>query len=175
VRRACRCSPTGRSSRARAEHLVEARLASTLPALRKEFIIDEYQVAESRALGADAILLIAAALDDARMAALEACARDYRMDVLVEIHDEAELERALRLSTPLIGINNRNLRDFSVSCTRRFHCCRRFPPSGSSSPRAASCAARRDADAPGRGARVPRRRSVHARARSGAALTALFG
>ena len=98
-----------------AEHLVEARLASTLPALRKEFIIDEYQVAESRALGADAILLIAAALDDARMAALEACARDYRMDVLVEIHDEAELERALRLSTPLIGINNRNLRDFSVS------------------------------------------------------------
>jgi len=97
------------------EHLVEARLASTLPALRKEFIIDEYQVAESRALGADAILLIVAALDDARMAALEACARDYRMDVLVEIHDEAELERALRLSTPLIGINNRNLRDFSVS------------------------------------------------------------
>ncbi|MEO5766518.1 MAG: indole-3-glycerol phosphate synthase TrpC [Casimicrobiaceae bacterium] len=97
------------------EHLVEARLACYLPALRKEFIIDEYQVAESRALGADAILLIAAALDDARMAALEACAHDYRMDVLVEIHDEAELDRALKLATPLIGINNRNLRDFSVS------------------------------------------------------------
>jgi indole-3-glycerol phosphate synthase len=97
------------------QHLVEARIASALPALRKEFIIDEYQVAESRALGADAILLIVAALDDARLAALEDCAIDYRMDVLVEVHDENELERALKLKTQLIGINNRDLRTFNVS------------------------------------------------------------
>ena len=97
------------------EHLVEAKIASALPALRKDFIIDEYQIAESRALGADAILLIVAALDDARLAALEERAIDHRMDVLVEVHDERELERALKRRTPLFGINNRNLRTFEVS------------------------------------------------------------
>ncbi|HXR57010.1 MAG TPA: indole-3-glycerol phosphate synthase TrpC [Casimicrobiaceae bacterium] len=97
------------------EYLVAARNACRLPALRKEFIVDEYQIAQSRALGADAVLLIVAALDDARLGALEACARDYGMDVLVEVHDESELDRALRLATPLVGINNRNLRTFQVS------------------------------------------------------------
>ena len=97
------------------DYLVAARDACSLPVLRKEFIVDEYQVAESRALGADAILLIVSALDDERLVALERAAIDHGLAVLVEVHDAGELGRALELATPLIGINNRNLRDFSVS------------------------------------------------------------
>ena len=97
------------------DYLKQARASTLLPVLRKDFMVDAYQIYESRAMGADAILLIAASLDDAQMADFEAIARRLDMAVLVEVHDRAELERALKLKTPLVGINNRNLRTFEVT------------------------------------------------------------
>lgn len=97
------------------DYLGQARTASGLPVLRKDFIIDPYQVYEARVIGADAILLIVAALEDAVMADLAALAASLSMDVLVEVHDGEELERALRLPCRLVGINNRNLRTFETS------------------------------------------------------------
>jgi indole-3-glycerol phosphate synthase len=98
-----------------AEYLRQARAACTLPVIRKDFIVDLYQVYEARAMGADAILLIVSALDHGLMAELEACAQELGMDVLVEVHDGDELNAALRLNTRLLGINNRNLRTFEVT------------------------------------------------------------
>ncbi len=97
------------------DFLKQARASCQLPVLRKDFMVDPYQIYESRVMGADAILLIAACLDDAQLADLEAIAMSLDMAVLVEVHDELELQRALRLKTPLLGINNRNLRTFEVS------------------------------------------------------------
>jgi indole-3-glycerol phosphate synthase len=97
------------------DYLKQARAACELPVIRKDFLVDLYQVYEARAMGADAILLIVAALDHGLMAELEACAQELGMDVLVEVHDADELNAALRLKTRLLGINNRNLRTFEVT------------------------------------------------------------
>jgi indole-3-glycerol phosphate synthase len=97
------------------DYLKQARASCDLPVLRKDFMVDPYQIYESRAIGADCVLLIAACLDDGRMAELEAIARGLDMAVLVEVHDRGELERALKLKTPLVGINNRNLHSFEVT------------------------------------------------------------
>ena len=109
------------------EYLKQARASCGLPVLRKDFMVDAYQIYESRLVGADCILLIAAILDDQQMKDMEALAVSLDMAVLVEVHDAAELERALKLKTPLIGINNRNLKTFEVSLDTTFELMGRVP------------------------------------------------
>ena len=110
------------------DYLREARAACELPCLRKDFMIDEYQVHEARAAGADAILLIVAALDPARLATMEACAMDLGMAVLVEVHDADELALALEMRTRLVGINNRNLRTFETALSNTLALLPHIPP-----------------------------------------------
>lgn len=102
------------------DYLVAARAACDLPVLRKDFMVDPWQVAEARAIGADAILIIVAALDDGAMAEIEAAAIERGMDVLVEVHDAGEMARAARLQSRLIGVNNRNLKDFTVDFNKTY-------------------------------------------------------
>ncbi|MBP7135761.1 MAG: indole-3-glycerol phosphate synthase TrpC [Sphingomonadaceae bacterium] len=109
------------------DYLVAARAACSLPVLRKDFMVDPWQVAEARAIGADAILIIVAALNDSEMQEIEAAAIERGMDVLVETHDAAELDRALRLQSRLIGVNNRNLKDFTVDFARTYELIDRAP------------------------------------------------
>ena len=109
------------------DFLVQARAACNLPVIRKDFLVDPYQVVEARAMGADCVLLIVSALDDSQLHELDATAREQGLDVLVEVHDAAELDRALALSTPLIGINNRNLHTFEVTLDTTLELISRVP------------------------------------------------
>ncbi len=109
------------------DYLIAARAACDLPVLRKDFMVDPWQVAESRGIGADAILIIVAALEDLQMAEIEDAAFALGMDVLVEVHDARELERALRLKSRLIGVNNRNLKTFEVDLQKTYELVRHAP------------------------------------------------
>lgn len=109
------------------EYLQQARDAVALPVIRKDFMVDPYQIVEARAINADCILLIVSALEDGQMAELNACAKELGMDVLVEVHDAHELERALKLPSPLLGINNRNLHTFEVSLNNTFDLLKDIP------------------------------------------------
>lgn len=109
------------------EYLAAARDAVSIPVLRKDFMVDPWQSTEARAIGADCILIIVAALDDVQMAEIESSALDCGMDVLVEVHDAHEMERALKLKSRLIGVNNRDLRDFTVDFNRTYELVSRAP------------------------------------------------
>lgn len=110
------------------EYLKQARAACQIPVLRKDFIIDPYQIYEARSWGADCVLLIVSALDHGLMAELEACAHELGLGVLVEVHDGVELDIALRLKTKMVGINNRNLRTFETSLDTTLDLLSRIPP-----------------------------------------------